>query len=116
VKGISEGNDKVIYAANQLPAYWQELDFEKFMMKLIKFVAAHRHSPLKQQKRERARKSVKHDLTSIARPTNISTFQSRRTTASCRPHRLLAKGVRGWQGKKIRFGTSALKTATTNFT
>jgi hypothetical protein len=76
-KGVSEGNDEVLYAATSSPASLARTDFEKFAMKLIKFVAVDISKlPLPTQKttEERAREISKTivDLTPIARPIHIS--------------------------------------------
>jgi hypothetical protein len=76
-KGVSEGNDELEYAAASLPGSMATTDFEKFAMKLVKFVAVDISKvplPAPKTKEERAREISKTiiDLTPIARPIHIS--------------------------------------------
>ena len=70
-------NDELEYAAASLPGSMATTDFEKFAMKLVKFVAVDISKvplPAPKTKEERAREISKTivDLTPIARPIHIS--------------------------------------------
>jgi hypothetical protein len=76
-KGVSEGNDEMLYATTCLPASMATADFEKFAMKLVKFDAVDISKvplPAPKTKEERAGEISKTiiDLTPVARPIHIS--------------------------------------------